>query len=166
MDSELDFTLLDEDDETPIPPPPLNAEEMVALFIAKAKPRLVDLLKLKVEHFYDERPGLDGSTTKTDKGEVKLKLLRTSQPYGGMDRFATEEKVMGFVVNPGLLPIVKSMVFAAQGRKLLVTRRIESVGPERGTVGYIDGYGIKVILTYDAATNESTVAWQWLFGVL
>ena len=166
MDMDLDFTVEDEDDETPVPAPLLNAEEKVALFIRKATPRLVDLLKLKVEHFYDERPGRDGATTVTDKGAVKLKLMRASQPYSGMDRFASEDKVMGFVVNPGLLPIVKSMVFAAQGRKLLVTRRIEALPGDRGTVGYLDNYGIRVILKFDAETNESTVVWEWLFGVL
>ncbi len=164
---DLDFDFEDpENDEEPAPPVILNAQEMVDLFVLKAKPRFVDLLKVKVPHMYDAVPGRDNSTTMTDVGEVRLKLLRSSQPYGGMDRFATEEKVMGFVVNPGMLPIVKSMTFASQGRKVLVSRRIAPAAGDRGAVAYMDGYGIRVMLTFDAATNESTVVWEWLFGVV
>ncbi len=163
---DLDFDFEDpENDIEPAPPVLLSAQEMVDLFARKAKMRMDDLLRLKVEHVYDDRPGRDGATTATAHGEVKLKLFKTSQPYGGMDRFAQEDKVIGFVINPGLLPIVKAMTFAAQGRKVVASRKVAAAG-ERGAGADVAGYGIRVMVSFDAATNESTVAWEWLFGVL
>ncbi len=164
---DLDFDFEDpENDEQPAPPVLLSAQEMVDLFARKAKTRMDELLRLKVEHVYDDRPGRDGATTATAHGEVKLKLHKTSQPYGGMDRFAQEDKVIGFVINPGLLPIVKAMTFGAQGRTVVASRKVAPALGERGAAADVAGYGIRVMVSYDAATNESTVAWEWLFGVL
>ena len=162
----MDFDFDSDDDEPVVTPDPLTAQEMVDLFARKAKPRLLELLKVKVPHIFDDSPGRDNSTFVTDYGEVRLKLQRTSQPYGDMDRFAREDKVIGFVVNPGLLPIVKSMTFASQGRKVLVTRKIAAGLSDRGAVAHIEGFGIRILLTFDAEKNESQVAWEWLFGTV
>ncbi|WP_031495902.1 hypothetical protein [Bryobacter aggregatus] len=165
MDFEFDF----DDPESDLPavaPELLTPQEMVDLFARKAKPRLLELLKLKVPHLYDETPGRDGAITATTFGDLRLKLQRTSQPYRGMDRFANEEKVLGFVINPGLLPIVKAMTFASQGKRLVVTRKIAPANSDKGAVADVDGFGIRVLLRFDAETEEHLVVWEWLSGVI
>lgn len=154
-----------ESEERPAPAEPLTAQEMVELFARKAKPRLQELLRIRGEHLFDATPGHEGSSTLTERGEVKLKVGRTSQPYKDIHRFANDEHVIGFVVNPGLVPIVKAMTIAMLGKKLLVTRALGPT-PKGAVSAPIEGYGVRVLLRHDEDQNETTITWEWLFGAV
>ena len=135
--------------------------------IAKiAKPRLMDLLKLKVRHFYEPAPGNANSKIIVDGCTVELKLLRTAQPYKNIGRFLDEERLMNFIVNPGLLPIVKAVSLAIRGRKLLVTRNMEARDHDKGVVAHIDHFGIRIMMSFDSVLTETQVVWECLYGVV
>jgi hypothetical protein len=53
----------------------------VNLFVKAAKPRLMDLLKLKIGHVYETKPGNVGSTLLIDGDEIRLKSIRTVRPW-------------------------------------------------------------------------------------
>src|SRR4051812_15034180 len=112
----------------------MNEQEIVDQFARLAKPRLSELLKLSVQHIYDWTPGDTKSMFVTDNSKIALKLVRTVQPYGDIKRFVTEDKVMGFVINPGLVPIVKAISMDIRGRQLLVTRKIAARDDDKGVV--------------------------------
>src|ERR1700684_462277 len=101
----------------------MTQQAMVDHFAKLAKPRLLDLLKLKVSHVYESNPGHSGSKLVIDGFEVEFRLLRTAQPYKDIERFLADDKLIGFIVNPGVLPIVKAISTDIRGRNLLVTRR-------------------------------------------
>jgi hypothetical protein len=87
----------------------VTEQEIVDLFAKAAKPRLMDLLKVKVRHVYEATPGDANLKIVIDGCEVQFKSIRSTQPYRDIERFVSEDKVIGFVVNPGLLPIVKAI---------------------------------------------------------
>jgi hypothetical protein len=140
-------------------------QEIVDLFTKVAKPRLMDLLKLKVRHIYETTPGTAGSTLVIDGSEVRFKSTRSTQPYRDIERFVAEDKVMGFIVNPGLLPIVKAIAMDIRGRKMLVTRRIEARGDDRGVAAQLDHFGVRVTMSFDSVRNEANLVWESLYGV-
>ena len=143
----------------------MNQQSMVDHFAKSAKPRLLELLKLKVRHVYETTPGNSGSTLVIDGREVKLKLLRTAQPYKDIERFLTEDKLIGFIVNPGVLPIVKAISTDIRGRNLLVTRRIQPRDDDSGAVAHLDHFGIRVMMFFDSDLTEMQVIWECLYGV-
>jgi hypothetical protein len=142
----------------------MNQQSMVDHFAKSAKPRLLDLLKLKIRHVYETTPGNSGSTLVIDGREVKLKLLRTAQPYKDIERFLTEDKLIGFIVNPGVLPIVKAISMDARGRNMLVTRRIQPRDNDSGAVAHLDHFGVRVMIFFDSGLNETQVIWESLYG--
>src|ERR1700733_5957157 len=89
--------------------PAMTEQKTVDLFAKAAKPRLLDLLKLKVRHIYETTPGDANSTLMINGSEVQFKSVRSAQPYKDIERFVAEDKVIGFIVNPGILPIVKAI---------------------------------------------------------
>jgi hypothetical protein len=143
----------------------MTDQAMVDLFARLAQPRLVELLRLKVRHVYEITPGTADSKLVVDGSEVRFKFMRTSQPYQDIQRFTAEEKVMGFVIGPGVLPIAKAISTDLRGRKLLVTRRIQDRGDEKGVFGHLDHFGGRVIMSFDAERNETNVVWEALYGV-
>jgi hypothetical protein len=143
----------------------MTDQEMVDEFARLAKPRLLELLRLTVPHLYDPRPGSAESTSAADNSGVGLKLVRTVQPYGDIERFVAADKVMGFVVNPGLVPLVKAISFDVRGRKLLVTRNIAPTSSDRGAVAHVDGCGVRVMLYFDEDEGETHLVWECLYGV-
>jgi hypothetical protein len=141
-------------------------QQAIVDHIAKvAKPRLLELLKLKMTHIYEATSGNANSKPLVDGIEVEFRLLRTVQPYKDVERFLAEDKVIGFVVNPGLLPIVKAISLAVRGRKLLVTRKIQAREDDRGVVAHFDHFGIRVMMSFDSALNETQVIWEVLYGL-
>jgi hypothetical protein len=68
-------------------------------------------------------------------------------------------------VNPGLLPIVKAISTDMRGRKILVTRRIQDSGANKGFAAHMDHFGIRVIMSFDAELNETQIVWEALYGV-
>lgn len=129
-----------------------------------AKPRLMDLLKLKVRHVYETTPGDANSKIVIDGSEVQFKSIRSAQPYKEIGRFVAQDKVIGFVVNPGLLPIVKAISMDIRGRKMLVTRRIQARDDDKGVVAQLDHFGVRIMMAFDPVRNETQVVWEALYG--
>ena len=138
---------------------------MVNLFAKLAQPRLMDLLRLKVRHVYETTSGNANSKLVIDGSEVEFKLVRTTQPYMDIERFTAEDKVMGFVVGPGVLPIVKAISTDLRGRTMLVTRRIQDRDDEKGVVAHLDHFGSRVIMSFDLVRKETQLVWEALYGV-
>jgi hypothetical protein len=130
-----------------------------------SKPRLMDLLKLKVRHVYETTPGNANSKLVIDGCEVEFRLLRTAQPYKNIERFLAADKLISFLVNPGVLPIVKAISMDIRGRKMLVTRKIQARDDDKGVVAHIDHFGIRVMMSFDSVLNEAQVVWESLYGV-
>ena len=135
------------------------------LFAKAAVPRLLDLLKLKIRHIYEATPGTAESTIVIDGNEIRFKLVRSAQPYKDIERFVAEDKIIGFVVNPGLLPIVKAISMDIRGRKMLVTRRIRARDDDEGAVAQVDHFGIRIVMYFDPVRSETQVVWEALYGV-
>jgi hypothetical protein len=143
----------------------MTEQETVDYIARLARPRLVELLRLKAQHVYDTTPGEAGSTSIAGTAEVRLKLTRTVQPYSSIERFVTEEKAMGFVVNPGLVPLVKAVALDVRGRQWLVTRRIGARDSDQGFVAHMEGYGVRILMHTDADQKETRLTWECLYGV-
>jgi hypothetical protein len=143
----------------------MDEQEIVEYFAQLAKPRLLELLRLKASHVYDPTPGKAGSKCMTEAGEVELQLSSSTQPYKDIERFLVEDKVMGYVITPGLLPIAKAISVEVRGRRLLVTRRIDSSEGGTGVVAHADELGLRVSMSFDPEANETTLLWECLFGV-
>jgi hypothetical protein len=142
----------------------MTEQHIVDLFAKVAKPRLMDLLKLKVRHVYETTPGDAESIVVIDGNKIRFKSIRTTQPYKDIERFVAEDKVIGFVVNPGLLPIVKAISMDIRGRKMLVTRRIQRRDEDKGVVAQLDHFGVQIMVHVDSVRNETEVVWEALYG--
>jgi hypothetical protein len=119
----------------------------------------MDLLKLKIRHVYAE------STALIDGRAIQFKSTRSTQPYRDIERFTAEDKIIGFVVDPGLLPIVKAISMDIRGQKLLVTRKIQAREEDKGAVAQLDHFGIRVMMYYDSVRNETQLVWESSYGV-
>jgi hypothetical protein len=148
-------------------PTSVHAQAMVDLFAELAKPRLMELLKLKsAQHVYDPEPARAPSKSLHEGREIVLsKLVKTAQPYKNIERFVADERVMTYIIDPGLVPIVKSILLDARGRRLLVTRRVASAADQEGAVAHLDGFGMRILLQIDSASQEAQVIWECVYGV-
>ena len=143
----------------------MTDQQIVDLFAKAAKPRLMDLLKLKIRHVYETTPGDPNSNIVIDGNEIRFKAVRSAQPYRDIERFLAEDKIIGFVVNPGLLPIVKAISMDIRGRKMLVIRRIQAREDDRGVAAQLGHFGVRIMMQFDAARAETSVVWEALYGV-
>ena len=143
----------------------MTQQAMVDLFAKLAQPRLMELLRLKVRHVYEITPGNADSKLVIEGHEVQLKLVRSAQPYRDIERFTAEDKIMGFVIGPGVLPVVKEISMDLRGKTMLVTRQIQDRDAENGVVAHLDHFGGRVIMSFDAERNETNVVWEVLYGV-
>jgi hypothetical protein len=145
----------------------MNPQQMADFFARLAKPRLMELLKLQnVELLYDPTPGRTPSTYFHEGREIPLKLQNTSQPYKDIYRFVNEEKVQDFILDPGLVPLVKAIKTDVRGRKFLMTRKVDRKNEaEKGPVAHLEGFGIRILLQLDFKTEEWQVVWECLYGV-
>ena len=146
----------------------MTDQETVDRLAVLATPRLTSLLRLKnTKHVYDPTPGALNSKVIEDGHEVTLtKLKRASQPYRDIERFLGDEKIGQYIVGPGLLPVVTAISKDILGRRLLVTRRVAARNDDKGVVGHLDGFGIRIIMYFDATAGETIVEWECLWGVL
>jgi hypothetical protein len=144
----------------------MTQQALVDLFAKLAQPRLMELLKLKVRHVYEITPGNANSRLMVDGHEVRFTLVKSAQPYKDIERFTAEDKVMGLVVGPGVLPIVKAISTDLRGKTMLVTRRIQDRHDEKGVVGHLDHFGGRVIMKCDSIRNETDVVWEALYDVV
>ena len=138
---------------------------MVDHFARAAKPRLTELLKLRARHVHETTPGAAKSKLVVDGCEVEFKLLKTAQVYKDIERFVAEDKLMGFIVTPGVLPIVKAISLDVRGRQMLVTRKIQSRHDDQGVVAHVDDFGVRVVMFFDSVLNETQLVWECLYGV-
>lgn len=145
----------------------MNEQETVDRFAVLAEPRLTSLLRLRsVKHVYDPTPGALNSTVVEDGHKFALdKLKRASQPYRDIQRFLSDEKVMEYIIGPGLLPVVMALSKDIAGRKLLVTRRVAAREGDKGVIGHLSGFGIRIMMFFDEAAGETIVEWNCLYGV-
>ena len=90
-------------------------------------------------------------------------MATTRQPYVDIERFVNEEKEMGFIINPGLVPLVKAIASDARGRSVLVTRQIAVSAADPGVAAHLDGFGVRITIR-DRGSNEVDVIWQCLYG--
>jgi len=144
----------------------MNPQEVADFFARLAKPRLMELLKLQnVEFLYDATPGRAPATHIYQGKEIPLKVHKASQPYKDIHRFVNEEKVQNFILDPGLVPLVKAIKTDIRGRRLLMTRKVDRKNEaEKGPVAHLDGFGMRVLLQLDFKTEEWHVIWECLYG--
>ena len=145
----------------------VTEQETVDRLAVQAKPRLTSLLRLRnVRHVYDPTPGALNSSIVEDGAEFVLdKLKRALQPYRDIQRFLSDEKVMQYVIGPGLLPVVIALSKDIAGKRLLVTRKIAARDGDKGVIGHLDGFGIRIMMYFDEAAGDTIVEWDCLYGV-
>ena len=143
----------------------MTEQAMADYFAKAAKPRLMELLKLKIRHIYETTPGNAQSTLVVEGSEITFKSQRSAQPYRDIQRFVADDKVIGFVVNPGLLPIVKAILMDTRGRRMLVTRKVEARADDQGAVSHLEEFGIRLMLSFNPDLNETHAVWECLYGV-
>ena len=83
---------------------------MVDRLAVLAKLHLASLLRSRnVKHLYDPAPGDLTARVVAEGHEFTLdKFKRAFQPYRDIHRFLSEERVVQFIIGPGLLPVVTS----------------------------------------------------------
>ena len=116
-------------------------------------------------HVYDSTSGDANSTSVVLNAPVGLKLTRTFQPYASIERFLRDDKLMGFVINPGLVPLVKAISLAVRGRQLLVTRMVAARDGDQGVVAHVDGFGVRLLMYRDEDSKDTHIVWEGLYGV-
>jgi len=146
----------------------VDSQELVDRFAELAKQRLSNMLRLKdARHVFEPFPGELNSSAVVD-GSVHVTFNRrkvTSQPYRSIERFVTEERVMNFVIEPGLLPLATAMSKDVLGRRLLVTRRIAQRDSDKGVLAHLDQYGVRIMMYFDETATDTIVTWECLYGV-
>jgi hypothetical protein len=135
-------------------------------FATLATARMSSLLQLRgTVHVYDPEPGDVNAVSQALGTPVVLKhWRRAEQPYRDLSRFTGDDRVMQHVIDRGLLPIVMTLSKEIMGRKLLVTRRPAAREGDRGVVAHLTGYGIRIEIRFDAATEDTIVAWECLYA--
>lgn len=146
----------------------VNEQETVDRFAVLAKPRLTTLLRLRsVRHVYDPTPGaLNSRFVEGGKSVTLDKLKRASQPYRDIERFLSAEKVIQYIIDPGLLPVVTALSKDIAGKNVLVTRKVATMDDDKGVIGHLDGFGVRIMMHFDEAAGETLVVWSCLYGVL
>jgi hypothetical protein len=120
-----------------------------------------------VRHVYDPTPGALNSQFVEDGHEVTLnKWKSASQPYRDIERFLGDEKIGQYIIGPGLLPVVTALSKAIMGKMLLVTRRVATKDGDKAVVGHLDGYGVRIVMSFDHTANETILTWECLYGVV
>jgi hypothetical protein len=145
----------------------MSEQETVERLAVLAKPRLTGLLRLRgVRHVYDSTQGALNSTVSEGGEEFTLdKFKRASQPYRDVERFLSDEKVMDFIIAPGLLPVVTALSKDIVGKRVLVTRRVARRDDDKGVIGHLDGFGVRIMMYFDEAAGETIVEFNCLYGV-
>jgi hypothetical protein len=146
----------------------MQEQETVDRLAVLAEPRFRSLLRLRsVRHVYDPTPGALNSMVVEDGNELSLnKLKRASQPYRNIERFFSDDKVMQYIIGPGVLPVVTALSKDILGKKLLVTRRMAARDDDQGVIGHLNGFGVRIMMYFDEAAGETIVEWDCLYGVL
>jgi hypothetical protein len=144
----------------------MSEQETVERLAVLAKPRLTGLLRLRgVRHVYDSTQGALNSTVSEGGEEFTLdKFKRASQPYRDVERFLSDEKVMDFIIAPGLLPVVTALSKDIVGKRVLVTRRVARRDDDKGVIGHLDGFGVRIMMYFDEAAGETIVEFNCLYG--
>lgn len=145
--------------------PAMTDQAMVDHFAKAAKPRLIELLKVNVRHVYETTQGNAGSNLVVDGFEIQFKLLTSVQPYRNIERFMSEDKLLGFILTPGLLPLVKEISADIRGRQLLVTRKIQAREDDKGIVANLEDFGMRIMMHPSPGSEDTELIWECLYGV-
>ena len=142
-------------------------QETVDRIAVLAEPHLTGLLRLRsARHIYEPTPGALNSKVVVNGSTVTLdKLKRACQPYRNIERFLSDDKMMQFIVAPGLLPIVTALSKEIMGKKVLVTRRVAAMDADKGVVAHLDGFGVRIMMYLDQTAGETIVECNCLYGV-
>ena len=146
----------------------MNEQLTVDRLAALAAPHLSGLLRLRsATHVYDPSPGAPHSKATVEGGEECTldQLKRAAQPYKNIERFLSAEKVMQYIIGPGLLPIAVALSKAILGKRVLVTRKVAPMKEDKGVTGHLDGFGVRIMMYFDATAGETIVEWTCLYGV-
>lgn len=109
---------------------------------------------------------LDSKVVVETGQQVTLDRMKSiSQPYSDLRRFVSDERVMQYIVDPGLLPLATSMTKDITGKKLLVTRRVGLRAGDRGAIAHVPGVGIRIRMYLDQDAEETILVWDCLYGV-
>jgi len=130
---------------------PVTDQEAVNRIAALAGARAAQLLRLRsVKHIYDSTPGLLNSTFVENGHKITLdKWKSSSQPYRDIERFMVEEKVMQYIVGPGLLPVVTALSKSDHGTENCWSHAKWPQGiVTRGVVGHLEGFGVRVMMFF------------------
>jgi len=146
----------------------VNDQATVDHIAVLAEPRIKSLLRLRsVRHVYEPTPGAFNSRIVESGHEFTLdKLKRASQPYRDIGRFFVDEKVMQYIIGPGLLPIATALSKDIMGKRLLITRKLAARDDDKGVIGHLDGFGMRIMMYFDEVVGETIVEWGCLYGVL
>ncbi len=146
----------------------MNDQGTVDRLAELANPRFAGLLRLRsVRHAYDPTPGALHSRTVEGGKEFALdKWKRASQPYRDIQRFLSAEKVMQYIIDPGILPVAMALSKDILGKKVLVTRRVAARDGDKGAIAHLGGFGLRIMMYCDEASGETIVEWNCLYGVL
>ena len=72
---------------------------------------------------------------------------------------------MQYIIDPGLLPIATALSKDIAGKKVLVTRKVAARDDDKGVVGHLDGFGVRIMMYLDEAAGETIVEWACLYGM-
>jgi hypothetical protein len=145
----------------------VNDQETVDRLARLAQPRLTSLLRLRSSrHIFDPTPGALHSKVVENGREFTLdKWKQSAQPYRDIQRFLSDDKVMQYIVGPGLLPVVMAVSKDILGKQVLVTRRISARDGDKGAIGHLRDFGMRIMMYFDEASGETMVEWGCLYGV-
>ena len=110
----------------------MTKQDFVDRFARVAKPRFIELLRLKVPHVYDSTPGHPNSTSLVQNAQIGLKLTRTLQPYSPIERFVEEDLKRGT-----LEPVLQDWLQPFSGPFLYYPSRRHMPAPLRAFVDFI-----------------------------
>jgi len=145
-------------------------QKLADRFAVLADMRMNSLFNLRsTAHIHDPEPGDVNSVSRAQGEEVVLKhFRRAEQPYKDLTRFTSNDRIMQHVIDRGLLPVVMALSKEIMGKRLLVTRRPapRKGGVKSGAVAHLAGYGIRIHIHLDEASEETIVGWECLYGTI
>ena len=93
------------------------------------------------------------------------KWKRTSEPYRDIQRFFSDAKMMQYIIDPGILPVAMALSKDIMGKKVLVTRRVAGRDGDKGAIGHLGDFGLRIMMYTDETSGETIVEWNCLYGV-
>jgi hypothetical protein len=61
--------------------------------------------------------------------------------------------------------LAKAISLDIRGRRLLITRKIAAKGDDKGVLAHVDGFGVRIMMYFDAEQDDTNIVWECLYGV-